>query len=113
MLFHLHADATLEAALSEYGTVIGVRFLEDRATGKSKGVAARSLQRQRQRQKCKAEFAGCGCSWAVDAPEHARFWLWLLLTAAVLCCVVTLVPCNAHARFLDCQGFTTASLLQQ
>eukprot|EP00775_Hariotina_reticulata_P007663 gene7663-7866_t len=51
-------DASVEAAVAEYGIVSSVRFLEDRATGKSKGVAVVEFADTEAAQKCKSEFTG-------------------------------------------------------
>jgi RNA recognition motif-containing protein len=52
------ADASVESAVAEYGAVSSVRFLEDRATCKSKGVAVVEFADTEAAQKCKAEFTG-------------------------------------------------------
>eukprot|EP00878_Enallax_costatus_P031003 GHUV01033829.1.p1 GENE.GHUV01033829.1~~GHUV01033829.1.p1 ORF type:complete len:106 (+),score=27.93 GHUV01033829.1:420-737(+) len=51
-------DAALEAAVSEFGPVNSCRFLEERATGKSKGVAVVEFADAESAKKCKAEFNG-------------------------------------------------------
>lgn len=51
-------DAALEAAVSEFGPVSSCRFLEERATGKSKGVAVVEFVDTESAKKCKAEFNG-------------------------------------------------------
>eukprot|EP00879_Flechtneria_rotunda_P016749 GHRR01017531.1.p2 GENE.GHRR01017531.1~~GHRR01017531.1.p2 ORF type:complete len:266 (+),score=91.03 GHRR01017531.1:164-961(+) len=64
-------DAAVEAAVTEYGTVVSCRFLEDRATGKSKGVAVIEFSDSDAARKCKSEFTGkeldgraVVCTWA-------------------------------------------------
>jgi RNA recognition motif-containing protein len=51
-------DAALEAAVAAYGPVVSLRFLEDRASGKSKGAAVVEYAEAEAAKRCKAELHG-------------------------------------------------------
>lgn len=62
-------DETVEAAAAEYGQLISCRFLEDRASGKSKGVAVLEFAEHDAARRCKEELSGCaavGCLAAMS-----------------------------------------------
>jgi RNA recognition motif-containing protein len=51
-------DAALEGLVRTYGPVTNCRFLEERATGKSKGAAVVEFADAEAAKRCKAELHG-------------------------------------------------------
>jgi cleavage and polyadenylation specificity factor subunit 6/7 len=63
-LSNLHwwtTDATVEAAAAAFGPLVGCRFLEERASGKSKGTAVVEFVEPEAAKRCKAELHGWVC----------------------------------------------------
>lgn len=53
------SDVHLERLCSEYGQVLGIRFIEDRACGKSRGMAVVDFVEPAAAGKCISGLNGC------------------------------------------------------